>query len=267
LIQMGARWYDSDLGRFTQPDSIIPHPGNPQSFNRYSYVLNNPAKYTDPTGHSPIEVDTEGNDYIDTAWRAKERVYEETGIIIIGQAKISEIRMIQELIKMFPAIKGSVVAVSRQTVCPDRCIEGSTNVPSGNIHLFAGSIQLCAGSEQKCPGEQPRNYSQRFRWAAAHELAHSVVLENPTMRDEYSNIRFGEIFPEEPTTYGQWDPMEGIAEFVALSVTDPSKTEGYDRVFPWGHGRYPWDPPNLDLGKERREFVRRYFPNIPGVPN
>ena len=38
------------MGRFTQPDTIVPEPGNPQSLNRYSYVLNNPLRYTDPTG-------------------------------------------------------------------------------------------------------------------------------------------------------------------------------------------------------------------------
>jgi RHS repeat-associated protein len=52
LIQMGARWYDPDLGRFTQPDSIVPQPGNPQTLNRYSYVSNNPIKYVDPSGHT-----------------------------------------------------------------------------------------------------------------------------------------------------------------------------------------------------------------------
>lgn len=30
----------------------MPQPGNPQSLNRYSYVLNNPLRYTDPTGHA-----------------------------------------------------------------------------------------------------------------------------------------------------------------------------------------------------------------------
>jgi len=58
LIQMGARWYDSDLGRFAQPDSIIPNPYNPQNLNRYSYVLNNPIRYTDPTGHCSIDEET-----------------------------------------------------------------------------------------------------------------------------------------------------------------------------------------------------------------
>ncbi len=31
-------------------DTIVPQPGNPQALNRYSYVLNNPLRYTDPTG-------------------------------------------------------------------------------------------------------------------------------------------------------------------------------------------------------------------------
>jgi hypothetical protein len=34
-----------------QADSIVPEPGNPQSLNRYSYVLNSPLRYTDPSGH------------------------------------------------------------------------------------------------------------------------------------------------------------------------------------------------------------------------
>jgi RHS repeat-associated protein len=50
LYFYGSRWYDSSLGRFIQADTIVPQPGNPQSLNRYSYVLNNALRYTDPTG-------------------------------------------------------------------------------------------------------------------------------------------------------------------------------------------------------------------------
>ncbi|MBX3000483.1 MAG: RHS repeat-associated core domain-containing protein [Caldilineaceae bacterium] len=53
LYYYGARWYDAALGRFTQADTIVPNPGNPQDLNRYSYVRNNPLKYTDPSGHCP----------------------------------------------------------------------------------------------------------------------------------------------------------------------------------------------------------------------
>ena len=48
-----ARYYDPTLRRFIQPDTIVPEPFNPQALNRYSYVLNNPLKYTDPTGQTP----------------------------------------------------------------------------------------------------------------------------------------------------------------------------------------------------------------------
>jgi len=48
-----ARYYDSALNRFIQPDSIVPNLYNPQDLNRYSYTRNNPVRYTDPTGHFP----------------------------------------------------------------------------------------------------------------------------------------------------------------------------------------------------------------------
>ena len=51
LYYFNARYLDPQLGRFTQPDTIVPQPGNPQALNRYSYVLNNPLRYTDPTGY------------------------------------------------------------------------------------------------------------------------------------------------------------------------------------------------------------------------
>ncbi len=45
-----ARWYDPELGRFIQADSIVPEIGNPLALDRYAYVYNNPLKYTDPSG-------------------------------------------------------------------------------------------------------------------------------------------------------------------------------------------------------------------------
>ncbi len=48
---MNARFYVKSIGRFASADTIIPSPNDPQSHNRYSYVLNNPLKFIDPTGH------------------------------------------------------------------------------------------------------------------------------------------------------------------------------------------------------------------------
>lgn len=50
LINMNGRLYDPKLHRFIQPDNFVQDPSNTQNFNRYGYVLNNPLKYTDPSG-------------------------------------------------------------------------------------------------------------------------------------------------------------------------------------------------------------------------
>ena len=50
LINMNGRMYDPVLGRMLSPDNYVQNPFNTQNYNRYSYCLNNPLKYTDPTG-------------------------------------------------------------------------------------------------------------------------------------------------------------------------------------------------------------------------
>ena len=50
LINMNARLYDPVLGRFLSPDPYVQMPDFTQSFNRYSYCLNNPLVYVDQDG-------------------------------------------------------------------------------------------------------------------------------------------------------------------------------------------------------------------------
>lgn len=50
LINMNARLYDPLLGRFLSPDPYVQAPDFTQNFNRYSYALNNPLRYTDESG-------------------------------------------------------------------------------------------------------------------------------------------------------------------------------------------------------------------------
>lgn len=51
LVHMNGRIYDAILGRFLSADPFVQFSDNGQSFNRYSYVLNNPIKYNDPSGY------------------------------------------------------------------------------------------------------------------------------------------------------------------------------------------------------------------------
>ena len=53
LINMNARWYDPNAGRFMTEDTYRGDLVNPLSQHQYAYVMNNPINYIDPTGHVP----------------------------------------------------------------------------------------------------------------------------------------------------------------------------------------------------------------------
>jgi RHS repeat-associated protein len=54
LDDFAARFYTSNYGRFLSADDAkYMHPADPQTFNLYSYVANNPLNAVDPTGHDP----------------------------------------------------------------------------------------------------------------------------------------------------------------------------------------------------------------------
>jgi RHS repeat-associated protein len=53
LEYFGARYYNPQIGKWTQPDALIQNIYDPQSLNRYAFVRNNPYTYVDPDGHKP----------------------------------------------------------------------------------------------------------------------------------------------------------------------------------------------------------------------
>jgi RHS repeat-associated protein len=63
LYYYGARWYDSSLNRWTQPDTDVPESQGVQAWDRYAYVNNSPTNYTDPSGHAICTDDGNCNEY------------------------------------------------------------------------------------------------------------------------------------------------------------------------------------------------------------
>src|SRR5207237_8890913 len=63
MIHMNGRLYDPRIGRFVSADPTTPTGQTGNYWNRYSYVLNNPLGYVDPSGYSPAR-DTD-TDWVD----------------------------------------------------------------------------------------------------------------------------------------------------------------------------------------------------------
>ena len=81
-----ARYYASTQGRFTSPDPLQASAKrrNPQTWNRYTYGLNNPLRYTDPEGEEPEDV------YMRTKIKTTEvTVQERGGGQIVREAKVT----------------------------------------------------------------------------------------------------------------------------------------------------------------------------------
>jgi RHS repeat-associated protein len=102
LYDYGARYYDPVIGRFIQADTIVPDPADPQSLNRYSYVLNNPLRYTDTSGYwfcesaQECEVDMD----VEWAWRTERRLEEAYGIEIEGDWTRQEVQLLSHALGM-----------------------------------------------------------------------------------------------------------------------------------------------------------------------
>ena len=79
---------------FVQADTLVPAPGNPMAWDRYAYVLNNPVRYTDPSGHYAFE-DTPDDPYFAPAHRGinPARRYVTVGVTESEAAKIFVLKM------------------------------------------------------------------------------------------------------------------------------------------------------------------------------
>ena len=91
LIYMNARFYVPNTNRWLSPDSIVPDPTNPQSFNRYSYVENRPLNLHDPSGHAARYYDEELDAVVYLSDQSEQRAVEEMWIEFVQeqQAKLN----------------------------------------------------------------------------------------------------------------------------------------------------------------------------------
>ena len=166
------------------PDSIVPDPANPQSYNRYSYVYNSPLNFTDPTGHCGSDTKDGGMDLelFEQCILIQYRLMKDYEINITGYWKLEEMKFFEDSLEgliarfdelgvndsmgAFKEIWGGVT-FKRKRSFGDNAVTKSKN----RIHLFNGTFLDTSQTEDGQIFYTPRALDQVMD-TVAHELAH-----------------------------------------------------------------------------------------------
>jgi RHS repeat-associated protein len=197
LMFYGARFYDPILSHFISADSIASSKGDLKTRNRYSYALNNPQKYTDPTGHCADDKDVEDaracnravehlrkfgftvdpnhwtllqlqwmidaiNDILRHMRKGAFAYQTFRDLLGIGEGEVAIINM---------DIPGQVLSSFRDTACGPMCTDGKSLWISPDLvdDLYADQGGL---------PNNPEEFYRFFKYAFVHELAHIIDLRH-----------------------------------------------------------------------------------------
>ncbi len=139
LVNMNARIYDPDLGRFMAADTHVTDPLNLQDWNAYTYVNNNPLSFTDPTGHEL----TVGSATVVISQDAQSRAW-----VADANPNCSGCGPTTSEIK--DAIKGAIGIYSGMSVSPSG-LKVTTVGGVVNVHLAAGKWMNTGGNNTAHP--------------------------------------------------------------------------------------------------------------------
>jgi len=151
-------------------------PQNPQSLNRYSYVLNNPLRFTDPSGHtwqlSSVDAAALANDLRDVA-----NNYSVPANVDYAIAALIGIGTIVRASMGLPAAVGGV-AVAGQVIV----FGGLTlTVAGGTSSLLANEVNNIASLIERASGGNPEGVTLELRdnvlWATNRKSGQMFALE------------------------------------------------------------------------------------------
>jgi len=182
LYFYNARYYDPSLGRFIQADTIVPSPANPQTLNRYAYTLNNPVKYTDPSGHCIFGVDTAicvaalvggavnlAVDYLITTQVMHEEYSFGRGVVAFGTGAVGTL------------IGGAVIPKVAQSVGTAVALKVAASTASETAGILAG-VATQVGTDMALSGISniAFNSAQRIgqKWVDGGQISGQMVVDD-----------------------------------------------------------------------------------------
>ncbi|MEM7335557.1 MAG: RHS repeat-associated core domain-containing protein [Chloroflexota bacterium] len=204
LTYMNARFYVSGIGRFASADTIVPNPTNPQAFNRYAYVENQPIRYNDPTGHCGADT-TDNGEFDPVKYRHCDRLRgeleESYGVEITGYWTLVEMGLLRDSFADLDSGMGEEgraiiagITISRLEKNPEwERLEAEYRPHhlsgNGTIFLYDGTFS---------------DTEESAWWTILHEIGHRY---DHTMKWGGSTHIWTEISDEEPCKGNYCDPV------------------------------------------------------------
>ena len=259
LYWYNSRLYDPLIGRWASPDPIIPHPGNPLDFDRYSYVRNNPLRFVDPSGHRPCDdFDENGRCITEPGWLTGRKpnpsanweicllaavvmsetnrgTYSDDWMQTIAWIYLNRVSLINSQNTIWLAVKGNQSAVT--------C-------------YYAG----CNGEGLKYPGlpSNPSKDDLARYWSSVYSLGSSGSYASGWMK-AYENAKLAYTNWKKYGTGSAHDPTNGATDF---RMVKPEEFETYNYAYTSytisrPHFQYYFLGPQYipGLGEERYMFV------------
>lgn len=297
LMDYNARFYSPSLGRFVSADTIVPSMGNPMAWDRYSYVMGNPVRNVDPSGHISCSNEhvAEGDCEDITI---KEQIAE-FGVQLNGNNwtpddVIAVLRALKAVGGKFASIIGGTAQDSVKAVYGSITItmglEGATGqcatITTGGCTSNAHQINFASLSDDPL----------RARNNVVHELGHAFQnlwesdakdLENPENSHPALVLGWTQSFPgyddyyipdfpnrpdPDPTpgwtgaNHGFASPQNVLTWQVAITQAGSATEEMADMFLGWTFNT--WEPSNSgrwpsqisDDGRLRSQFMDKYMP-------
>lgn len=150
---MNGRIYDPQIGRFLSADRFIQYPGNLQSYNRYSYVMNNPLSKNDPTGYLETTVSEEDAKRLkDSTDEINKRVNDVVQSVLsdVKSGKISPQDAARAVYNQLVGLKGKTQGGNNIALAVAVQSKGKTYVVAGTLKgsLYEGGLPATEKSKE-----------------------------------------------------------------------------------------------------------------------